>query len=97
MKIKMHLLGTGIAVLFSVYAVTAYAGQGIRQHRRSAELIMPEIRYDEPDGSQGYYKAGPEIRIIHKQPGAVTRYEFAAADNTRQEGMLELKIGRAHV
>ena len=46
MKIKMHLLGTGIAVLLSVYAVTAYAGQGIRQHRRSAELIMPEIRYD---------------------------------------------------
>ena len=94
MKIKMHLLGTGIAVLFSVYAVTAYAGQGIRQHRRSAELIMPEIRYDEPDGSQGYYKAGPEIRIIHKQPGAVTRYEFAAADNTRQEGMLELMEGQ---
>ena len=36
MRIKMHLLGTGTAVLLSVYAVTAYAGQGIREQRRGS-------------------------------------------------------------
>ena len=35
MRIKMHLLGTGTALLLSVYAVTAYAGQEIREQRRS--------------------------------------------------------------
>lgn len=94
MRIKMHLLGTGIAVLFSVYAVTAYADQEVREHRRSAGVLMPEIRYDETDKSQGYYKTAPEIRIIHKQAGAVTKYEFLAADNTKQEGSLELMEGQ---
>lgn len=94
MRIKMHLLGTGIAALFSVYAVTAYASQEIRQHRRSAEVIMPEVRYDETDKSQGYYKTAPEVRIIHKQAGAVTKYEFLAADNRKQEGSLELMEGQ---
>ena len=54
MRIKMHLLGTGTALLLSVYAVTAYAGQEIREQRRSMEnLLMPEIRYEEPDSDQG--------------------------------------------
>ncbi len=94
MRIKMHLLGTGTALLLSVYAVTAYAGQEIREQRRSMEnLLMPEIRYEE-DGDQGYYKTAPEVRIIHKQAGAVTKYEFLSADNSKKAGSLELMEGQ---
>ena len=95
MRIKMHLLGTGTAVLLSVYAVTAYAGQEIREQRRSMEdLHMPEILYEEADGNQGYYKAAPEVRIIHKQADAVTKYEFLSADNSKKTGSLELMEGQ---
>jgi len=95
MRIKMHLLGTGTAVLLSVYAVTAYAGQEIREQRRSMEdLLMPEILYEEADGNQGYYKAAPEVRIIHKQADAVTKYEFLSADNSKKTGSLELMDGQ---
>ena len=95
MKIKMHLLGTGTALLLSVYAVTAYAGQEIREQRRSMEnLLMPEIRYEEPDSDQGYYKAAPEVRIVHKQAGAVTKYELLSADNSKKAGSLELMEGQ---
>ena len=95
MRIKMHLLGTGTAVLLSVYAVTAYAGQEIREQRRLMEdLLMPEILYEEADGNQGYYKAAPEVRIIHKQTDAVTKYEFLSADNSKKMGSLELMEGQ---
>ena len=95
MRIKMHLLGTGTALLLSVYAVTAYAGQEIREQRRSMEnLLMPEIRYEEPDSDQGYYKAAPEVRIVHKQAGAVTKYELLSADNSKKAGSLELMEGQ---
>ncbi|MFG6366161.1 hypothetical protein [Schaedlerella sp.] len=95
MRIKMHLLGTGTAVLLSVYAVTAYAGQGIREQKSKGEdLTMPEIRYEEPEGGRDYYKSVPEIRIVHRQTGAVTKYEFLSADHAKKTGSLELMDGQ---
>lgn len=96
MKIKMHLLGTSIAVLLSVYAVTVYAGQEIKEHigTGEADIIEPEIRYPEADGNQGYYKTCPDIYIFHRQADAVTRFEFLASDNTKKAGSLELMDGQ---
>lgn len=96
MKIKMHLLGTSIAVLLSVYAVTVYAGQEIKEHigTGEADIIEPEIRYPEADGNQGYYKTCPDIYIFHRQADAVTRFEFLASDNTKKAGSLELMEGQ---
>lgn len=95
MKIKMHLLGASIAVLLSIYAVTAYAGQEIREHKKSKEdMIEPEIRCPKADGSQGYYRTRPDISIFHREAGAVTKYEFLSADNTKKTGSLELMEGQ---
>ncbi len=96
MKIKMHLLGISITVLLSVYAVTAYAGQELKEHRGTeADITEPEIRYPNPDGNQGYYKTCPDIYIFHRQTDAVTRYEFLASDNTKKTGSLELMEGQS--
>lgn len=94
MKIKIHLLGTSIAVLLSVYAVTAYAGQGIRIYTEEADVVKPEIRYPKPDGNQDYYQTNPHVYIYHRQCGAVTKYEFLGADNTKKTGSLELMEGQ---
>lgn len=95
MKIKMHLPGISIALLLSVYAVTVYAGQNANVRKEAEQnIIKPEIRYPEADGSQGYYKTHPDIYIFHRQAGAVTKYEFLSADNTKKTGSLELMEGQ---
>lgn len=57
------------------------------------EMLMPEIEYPEPDGKNGYYKSCPDIRIIHRESGAVTGYELTAADGSKKQGSLELEEG----
>ena len=95
MKKKVRLLGINIAVLLSVYAVTAYAGHGIREQKESGEnMTIPEIQYPAADGNQGYYKTRPELSIFHRQADAVTKYEFLSADFTKKTGSLELMEGQ---
>lgn len=95
MKKKMRLLGISIVILLSAYAVTAYAGHGIREPKESgAGMINPEIRYPQADGSQGYYKTRPDLYIFHRQADAVTKYEFLSADHTKKTGSLELMEGQ---
>lgn len=58
------------------------------------EMLMPEIQYPETDGKNGYYKSCPDIRIIHRESGAVTRYELTAANGSKKQGVLELEEGK---
>lgn len=96
MKIRMCLLGISTVVLLAVYAATAYAGQNANVRKGPEQtIIKPEIRYPEADGSHGYYKTHPDLYIFHRQAGAVTKYEFLAADNTKKTGTLELMEGQA--
>lgn len=55
------------------------------------DMLMPEIQYPDADGKNGYYKSRPNIRIIHREAEAVTKYEFIAADGSRKQGSLELE------
>ncbi len=95
MKIRIRLLGISAAVLLAVCAATAYAGENANMRQEPEQnIIKPEIRYPEADGSHGYYKTRPDLYIFHRQAGAVTKYEFLAADNTKKTGTLELMEGQ---
>lgn len=53
-------------------------------------VTEPEVLYPEPDGTNGYYITCPEIKIVHKEKGWVTRYELSMPDGAKKDGMLQL-------
>ena len=53
-------------------------------------VTEPEVLYPEPDGTNGYYITCPEIEIVHKEKGWVTRYELSMPDGAKKDEMLQL-------
>ena len=55
-------------------------------------MQISQIQCPEPDGQNGWYVTAPEIRIVHKEPGTVTRYRLAGTSGeTVLEGELKLE------
>lgn len=53
------------------------------------EAIKPyQIRYDGPDGENGYYINCPDGKITHVSKRGITRYSFANGNSEQQEGIL---------
>ena len=58
------------------------------------QMQISQIQCPEPDGQNGWYVTAPEIRIVHKEPGTVTRYRLAGTSGeTVLEGELKLEEG----
>lgn len=56
------------------------------------QMQISQIQCPEPDGQNGWYVTAPEIRIVHKEPGTVTRYRLAGTSGeTVLEGELKLE------
>ena len=56
------------------------------------QVQISQIQCPEPDGQNGWYVTAPEIRIVHKEPGTVTKYRLAGTSGeTVLEGELKLE------
>lgn len=47
-----------------------------------------ELLISEPDGNQGYYLKCPQIKIVHKREGMITKYKLSAGEEVLAEGQL---------
>lgn len=82
-KINIILIMTILAVLYlcqGVYTrvfggVMALAADG-EEDREENKIKGYLITYDEPDGSNGYYRKAPTICLNHQDEGLVTRYRL---------------------
>lgn len=54
-------------------------------------LLQPRIYCAEPDGENGWYLSAPDIRIIHKEPEAVTKFRILLPSGKTEEGELRIE------
>lgn len=47
------------------------------------------LRYEEPDGENGYYKSMPRIVLTHQDEGMITKYRFTGPSGEETEGQLD--------
>lgn len=106
-KIKKILFDTGnqsglrtalvcAGCMAAVMGTAASAGTAVSEDTdlpcgEEKEYEAPQIICPEADGEAGWYQSAPAVRIIHTDPGTVTRYMAETASGSILEGELRLE------
>lgn len=80
--LRTVLLGAGCMI--ALLGTAASAG-------KDREYEEPEIVCPQEDGAGGWYQTKPEVKIIHTDPNAVTRYSVETGTGKLLEGELRLE------
>lgn len=91
MKICVVIAAVFLTFLLVPRALMAFAEEEEENQTDDRQLIPTRISYTEPDGKNGWYLTAPDIKIIHKEPEAVTKFRILLPSGKAEEGELRIE------